>query len=77
MSNIRMKELCEEPFVNPQNALQVMFDNRNYAAEAFLSDITERLKTSSSELIQDALKVLSLWDRKEDERFKGLKVANE
>ncbi len=71
MSNIRMKELREEPYVTAQNALQVMFDNRNYAAETFLPAIVDRFKTSTSQMIQDALNVFLLWDKKNHSDSQG------
>nr|WP_319552757.1 penicillin acylase family protein [uncultured Vibrio sp.] len=71
MSATRMRELCEEPAITPENALQVMFDNRNYAAETFLPDIVAQLQTSSSASVQDALNVLTQWDRKNNSESQG------
>lgn len=71
MSAIRMKELSEEPVITPENALQVLFDNRNYAAETFLSDIATQLQTSSSASVQDALDVFEQWDKKNNSDSQG------
>ncbi|WP_165312313.1 penicillin acylase family protein [Vibrio ziniensis] len=71
MSAIRMKELSQAPFITPSNALEVLFDNRNYAAETFLQDILSHLQPSSSLSIQAASKVLAKWDRKNNSDSRG------
>lgn len=71
MSAIRMKELSKAPAITPSNALEVLFDNRNYAAETFLSDILTHLQTTSSVSIQSAIKVLVKWDRKNNSDSHG------
>ncbi|MFV0449739.1 MAG: penicillin acylase family protein [Vibrio sp.] len=71
MSAIRMKELSKAPVIKPSNALEVLFDNRNYAAETFLSDILAHLQMVSSTSIQAASKVLAQWDRKNNSDSRG------
>lgn len=71
MSAIRMKELSKAPSITPSNILEVLFDNRNYAAETFLSDILTYVQTTSSVSIQAAIKVLDNWDRKNNSDSRG------
>lgn len=64
MSARRMEEVSADGLVTPEEALQVIFDNRNYAAETFLDDILalceNRAPTGD---LQVACTTLANWDR--------------
>ncbi|MFC3053196.1 penicillin acylase family protein [Kordiimonas pumila] len=71
MSSIRMKEISADGVVTPEEALDVIFDNRNFAAETFLDEILALCANSTEEDVATACDVLSKWDRKNNSDSKG------
>ncbi len=71
MSTLRIEELCRSSALTSDNILQLLFDNRNYAAETFLPKIVSKLSMSSSSLVQEALEVFRLWDKKNNAKSRG------
>ncbi|WP_221932587.1 penicillin acylase family protein [Formosa sediminum] len=71
MSAQRMNEITKDSIVTPKEALEVLFDNRNYAAETFLDRILELNNESISEDAKNGFRVLSTWDRKNNSKSKG------
>ncbi|ENM5770744.1 penicillin acylase family protein [Vibrio mimicus] len=71
MSARRMSEMTTEGKITAEKALQVIFDNRNYAAETFLDEILSIGKASSSSAVDRGCLVLHQWDRKNNAQSKG------
>lgn len=72
MSERRMREISNDGKVTPDEALAVVFDNRNYAAETWLDDILKVCKrTGVTEQVQRACAVLARWDRKNNAASHG------
>lgn len=71
MSNRRLKEITADGIVTPEEATQVIFDNRNYAAETFLDDILSVCKSDAADDLQTACTTLSQWDRKNNSDSRG------
>lgn len=72
MSNLRMRESLQDGMVTAAEALAVVFDNRNYAAEMWLDDILRAcVPPNANELIERACRILTAWDRKNDATSRG------
>ncbi|WP_432460208.1 penicillin acylase family protein [Agarivorans sp. QJM3NY_25] len=71
MSARRMKELIKAGNITAESALQVIFDNRNYAAETFLDALLALANEECSAEAKLAFKVLSSWDRRNNADSKG------
>lgn len=72
MSEKRMKEISSDGKVTAGEALAVVFDNRNYAAETWLDDILKVCKGSTlAARVERACAVLAKWDRKNDTSSRG------
>lgn len=72
MSERRMREVSSDGNVTADEALAVVFDNRNYAAETWLDDILKVCKGAEhGEKVQHACRVLTKWDRKNDASSRG------
>ncbi|USD64505.1 penicillin acylase family protein [Vibrio sp. SCSIO 43136] len=71
MSYKRMQEISSNGKVTARRALEVVFDNRNYAAETFLDWILTLESSDSSASIKQAFKVLANWDRKNNSDSRG------
>ncbi|WP_374596405.1 penicillin acylase family protein [Sphingosinicella sp.] len=71
MSARRMRDVSSDGIVTPDEALDVFFDNRNFAAEEWLDDI---LAVCADALVEDArtgCAVLKAWDRKNNAESRG------
>ncbi|ALJ06837.1 peptidase S45 [Pseudalgibacter alginicilyticus] len=71
MSARRMNEISNDGKVTPEEALSVLFDNRNYAAETFLDTILTLEDDLSSSVAKKGFSVLNNWDRKNNSDSKG------
>lgn len=77
MSHKRIGELQRTGKINSQQALTLLFDNRNYAAETFLDELLKLNKEDRSQTAQQALAVLQRWDRKNNSESKGALLFNQ
>lgn len=66
-----MGEISDDDIVTPKEALEVLFDNRNYAAETFLDKILALNNKTLSENAKIGFNILNTWDRKNDPDSKG------
>ncbi|MFV0478406.1 MAG: penicillin acylase family protein [Parahaliea sp.] len=71
MSARRMQEISADGVVTPEEASQVVFDNRNYAAETFLDTILTLCQKSKDSDAQTACTTLTNWDRKNNRDSRG------
>jgi acyl-homoserine-lactone acylase len=72
MSEQRMRQISNDGKVTEDDALAVVFDNRNYAAETWLDDILKTCKAADpGQKIERACAVLAKWDRKNDATSRG------
>ncbi|OLQ89672.1 peptidase S45 [Vibrio panuliri] len=71
MSYKRMQELSANGKISAQQALEVVFDNRNYAAETFLDWILTLEPSDCTAPIRQAFQVLANWDRKNNPDSRG------
>lgn len=71
MSYRRMSEISEDGVVTPEEALQVVFDNRNFAAETFLDSILALCEQSDDSDVATGCSVLATWDRKNNSDSQG------
>ncbi len=72
MSERRVREISNDGKVTEDEALSVVFDNRNYAAETWLDDILKACKAAEpGEKVERACSVLAKWDRKNDANSRG------
>lgn len=72
MSERRMREISNDGKVTADEALAVVFDNRNYAAETWLDDILKVCKGAGlADRVQRACAVLAKWDRRNDPTSRG------
>ncbi|WP_087026349.1 penicillin acylase family protein [Thaumasiovibrio subtropicus] len=71
MSNKRMQEISANGKIDTQQALEVVFDNRNYAAETFLDWILTLEPNDCSTPLKHAFQVLANWDRKNNADSRG------
>ncbi|CAM3544039.1 Aculeacin-A acylase precursor [Vibrio aerogenes CECT 7868] len=71
MSSRRIRELLAEGKMTPESVLQIIFDNRNYAAETFLDSILALSDVAHSEAARQGFSVLQQWDRKNNAESKG------
>ena len=77
MSYKRMKELQLAGKVTADNALRVLFDNRNYAAETFLDTLLKLDSHQTPTLAKKAFDILRKWDRKNNSDSKGALLFNQ
>ncbi|TXR53661.1 penicillin acylase family protein [Reinekea thalattae] len=78
MSYRRMSELVAAQAVKPEHVLQVIFDNRNYAAETFLDDILLKLSNVDlSESVSRGFQILAQWDQKNNAESTGALLFNQ
>lgn len=78
MSQRRMGEIVADGKVTPQEALDVVLDNRNYAAETWLADILR--VCSGTDLPAEAQRgcsILAKWDRRNDSGSSGALLFGE
>tara|TARA_Y100001956_G_scaffold82493_1_gene103628 strand:- start:5713 stop:8025 length:2313 start_codon:yes stop_codon:yes gene_type:complete len=71
MSYKRMAEISSNGKISAFQALQVVFDNRNYAAETFLDWILTLEPSDCSEATKHAFQVLANWDRRNNAESRG------
>lgn len=72
MSDKRMKEISGDGKVTLDEALAVVFDNRNYAAETWLDGMLPACKAAGlSANVTRACAILSRWDKKNDANSRG------
>jgi acyl-homoserine-lactone acylase len=72
MSEKRMNEVTADGRVTAQEALAVVFDNRNYAAETWLDAILNSCKVpAASERTTRACGILARWDRSNNSSSRG------
>ncbi|WP_339386894.1 penicillin acylase family protein [Vibrio caribbeanicus] len=71
MSHKRMKEMSASGKISAQQALEVVFDNRNYAAETFLDWILTLESSDCTVPVKQAFRVLANWDRKNNADSRG------
>ena len=71
MSTRRMGEISADGVVTPEEASDVIFDNRNYAAETFLDQILDLCDDSVHEDVKLGCAVLAKWDRRNNADSKG------
>lgn len=71
MSARQMQEIGKDGTVTPDEAMQVVFDNRNFAAEEWLDDILALCGDAASEDARTGCAVLKAWDRKNDADSRG------
>ena len=71
MSYKRMQEISLSGKISVQQALEVVFDNRNYAAETFLDWILTLEPSDCTTPIKQAFQVLANWDRKNNPDSRG------
>lgn len=78
MSQQRMGEIVADGKVTPQEAVDVVFDDRNYAAEVWLADILR--VCSGNDLPAEAQRgcaILAKWDRRNDADSRGALLFGE
>lgn len=71
MSHKRMKEISANSKISAPQALEVVFDNRNYAAETFLDWILTLEPSDCTAPIRQAFQVLANWGRKNNPHSRG------
>lgn len=72
MSEQHMRQISNDGKVTEDEALAVVFDNRNYAAETWLDDILKACNAADArQKIEHACSVLAKWDRKNDATSRG------
>lgn len=71
MSARRMGEVSDDDRVTPAEAAQVVFDNRNYAAETFLDAVLQHCSASDDNDVKTPCAVLAGWDRKNNPDSRG------
>lgn len=71
MSARRMQEISADGIVTAREALQVLFDNRNYAAETFLDDILALCPEQGSSDLAIGCATLVGWDRRNNPDSQG------
>ncbi len=72
MSTRRMGEVSADGVVTPEEALEVLFDNRNFAAEEWLDDILDVCgRRAVSAEARRGCAILAGWDRKNDSDSRG------
>lgn len=71
MSTQRIKEICGNGNITEEKIMNVLFDNRNYAAEKFLDRILSLKQSGLPESIQQGMLALSKWDRKNNSDSQG------
>lgn len=71
MSARRMKEVSADGVVTPEEAWEVIFDNRNFAAEEWLDDILALCAGAVSADTKAGCAVLRNWDRKNNADSRG------
>ncbi|KAA5604325.1 penicillin acylase family protein [Roseospira marina] len=71
MSARRLAEITAQGVVTPDDALQVLFDNRNYAAETFLDDILALCDGADDDAVREGCTVLQAWDRRNNADSRG------
>ncbi|MGB1320431.1 MAG: penicillin acylase family protein [Vibrio gallaecicus] len=71
MSYKRIKEISSNGKISAQQVLEVVFDNRNYAAETFLDWLLSLEPSDCSALTKQAFYVLANWDRKNNADSRG------
>lgn len=71
MSYKRMQEISLNGKINALQALEVVFDNRNYAAETFLDWILTLESHDCSTTAKQAFQVLANWDRRNNADSRG------
>ena len=74
MSERRMNEITADGQVTEAEALGVIFDNRNYAAEAWLDAL---LVICTGDVQPEACATLNAWDRKNDSASSGALLFGE
>lgn len=76
MSDRRVSEVTADRSVTETEALSVLFDNRNYAAEAWLDSLLA-LGCGEQSTQLEACSVLRSWDRKNDSASRGALLFGE
>lgn len=71
MSYKRMQEISASGKISAQQALEVVFDNRNYAAETFLDWILTLEPSDCTASTKQAFHLLASWDRKNNADSRG------
>ena len=72
MSTRRMSEITADGLVTPDEAMQVLFDDRNFVAETWLDDLLTVCKaTSVSDTVREGCDVLASWDRTNNADSRG------
>ncbi|WP_206613475.1 penicillin acylase family protein [Parahaliea mediterranea] len=71
MSARRMGEVSADGVVTPDEASQVVFDNRNYAAETFLDDILALCTPTDPAALKTGCTTLANWDRRNNRNSRG------
>lgn len=71
MSYKRMQEISSNCKVCAKQALEVVFDNRNYAAETFLDWILTLEPSDCTTSVKHAFQVLANWDRTNNAESRG------
>lgn len=71
MSDRQMQEISTDGVITPDEALSVIFNNRNFAAEEWLDDILVLCEEAVQNEVIEACSVLKSWDRKNNADSKG------
>jgi acyl-homoserine-lactone acylase len=80
MSDKRMQEISADGRVTADEAMNVVFDNRNYAAETWLDDILAACAAaegSSAADVRRGCEILKAWDRRNEAQSRGALLFGE